>query len=365
MKGQRGQGKQIRQFILNEVRNHPKDIVHFTEKNFQITRQAVYRHTHTLIENGFLVAEGNTRKKTYKLKVITKKEIILPVSKNLQEDVIWREQVKSIMDGVVPQNVINICNYGFTEMVNNVVDHSVGSTIFIEAERTAVDIVIHIIDNGVGIFKKIQMALGLEDQRHAILELAKGKLTTDPQHHTGEGIFFSSRMFDSFSIIAGGLYFIHTEVGKDWLIGNDWFIEDTPEVKGTEVTMKININSNRTEKAVFEKYSSENDDDFGFTRTIIPVSLAKYEGENLVSRSQAKRLLARVEKFKEVVFDFDRVETVGQAFTDEIFRVFAQQNPQVHIVFINANAEVERNITRAKQAGTNFLAALEQSLEKE
>lgn len=62
MKGKHGQGKEIRQFILNEVRNHPKDIVHFTEEKFQITRQAIYRHTHTLINKGYLVAEGNTRK---------------------------------------------------------------------------------------------------------------------------------------------------------------------------------------------------------------------------------------------------------------------------------------------------------------
>ena len=56
-----------------------------------------------------------------------------------------------------------------------------------------------------GIFKKIQKALDLLDERHAILELAKGKLTTDPKHHTGEGIFFTSRMFDEFTILSGGV----------------------------------------------------------------------------------------------------------------------------------------------------------------
>jgi len=36
--------------------------------------------------------------------------------------------------------------------------------------------------------------------------LAKGKLTTDPKRHSGEGIFFSSRMFDEFDILSGGVF---------------------------------------------------------------------------------------------------------------------------------------------------------------
>jgi hypothetical protein len=54
------------------------------------------------------------------------------------------------------------------------------------------------------------------------------------------------------------------------------------------------------------------------------VRLAKYGNDQLISRSQAKRLLARIELFKIVLFDFSGVETIGQAFADEIFRVFAQ-----------------------------------------
>lgn len=46
----------------------------------------------------------------------------------------------------------------------------------------------------------------------------------------------------------------------------------------------------------------------------------------LDSRSQAKRLLARVDKFKKVIFDFDDVEPIGQAFADEVFCVFAKQH---------------------------------------
>lgn len=348
--------KSIRQFILDEVDKSSQDIVRLTGAKFGITRQAVNRHIHKLINDGLIIAEGSTRQRQYKLKPIAKKEITLSISKRLQEDVIWREEINPLL-GEVPKNILDICNYGFTEMINNVIDHSDGSSVLIEIELTKVNIIIAICDNGVGIFKKIKTELGLDDLRHAILELSKGKLTTDPQHHTGEGIFFSSRMFDEFSIISGGLFFIHNAIGHDWLIED----EEEQKENGTCIEMHINTNSKRTLKEVFDKYSY-GDDDFGFTRTIVPVSLAKYGDENLISRSQAKRLLARFDKFREVVLDFKGIDAIGQAFADEIFRVFTLKNPHLHIMFINANAEIEKSIARAIQNGKDSLAALKSSI---
>lgn len=51
--------------------------------------------------------------------------------------------------------------------------------------------------------------MNLDDERHAVLELAKGKFTTDPDNHTGEGIFFSSRIFDEFAVLSGDVYYAH------------------------------------------------------------------------------------------------------------------------------------------------------------
>ena len=75
-------------------------------------------------------------------------------------------------------------------MLNNVIDHSRGEKVEIFLERTATSIEILIRDNSEGIFKKIQRELGLIDERQALLELVKGKLTTAPDNHSGEGIFF-------------------------------------------------------------------------------------------------------------------------------------------------------------------------------
>jgi uncharacterized protein (DUF1330 family) len=78
------------------------------------------------------------------------------------------------------------------------------------------------------------------------------------------------------------------------------------------------------------------------------VRLAQYGNERLVSRSQAKRLLANVDKFKIVIFDFSKVEAIGQAFADEVFRVFKKQHLEIQIFDLNTNEEVKKMINRAR-----------------
>ena len=106
--------------------------------------------------------------------------------------------------------------------------------------------------------------------------------------------------------------------------------------------MSLSNHTSRTPKKVFDKFTS----DFNFTKTVVPVKLARYDESELISRSQAKRLLARVELFKTVILDFHEVEVIGQAFADEIFRVFARQHPDIEFVPIHANSVIKRMIAR-------------------
>ena len=115
---------------------------------------------------------------------------------------------------------------------------------------------------------------------------------------------------------------------------------------GTSVFMKLKNNTARTAKKVFDDYTS--DDDYGFTKTIVPVRLAQYGHEKLVSRSQAKRLLAGIDRFKIVIFDFEGVETIGQSFADEVLRVFQLKHQEIEIHYVNAATEVEQMIKRAR-----------------
>jgi hypothetical protein len=221
--------------------------------------------------------------------------------------------------------------------MNNAIEHSAGKEVIVSVEKTAIATQMSIMDDGQGVFKKIQREFGLYNEHDAVLELAKGKLTTDPARHSGEGIFFTSRMFDQFTILSGTVSFIHTQgQAEDWVFDNE-----TPS-DGTAVIMDLTNTASRTTKEVFDRFTSG--DDYGFTKTTIPVALAKYDDEQLISRSQAKRLLARIDKFKVVLFEFYKVDMIGQAFADEVFRVFAQAHPDMELYAVGVTPAVERMI---------------------
>jgi len=333
-------GKDIRHFILSNVGKHPRDIASLAAEHFQVTRQAVNKHLKKLVVEMALTPDGRTRHRSYKLAALFEWRKEYSLSSKLEEDQVWEKDI-SLALGKLPQNVMEIWHFCFTEMFNNAVDHSNGSTIYVEVANTAANTQLLLMDDGVGIFKKIQNAMGLLDERHAILELAKGKLTTDPKHHTGQGIFFTSRLVDSFDILSGSVFFTHTFGEQE-----DWILEKPKFWKGTAVFLKLDNHSARTDKSIFDQYSSG--EDYGFTKTVVPVKLAQYGEDKLISRSQAKRLLARVELFKSVWFDFNGVESIGQAFADEIFRVFARSHPEIEIVSFNANAEVRQLVQAAR-----------------
>ncbi|MBA2659484.1 MAG: STAS-like domain-containing protein [Nitrosospira sp.] len=125
---------------------------------------------------------------------------------------------------------------------------------------------------------------------------------------------------------------------------DDYLSHNDHKNKGTHIIMSIALASDRTLKSVFDAFTGDQEEDFVFNKTIVPVKLAIYEGENLLSRSQAKRILNRIEKFKKVVLNFKGVDMIGQAFADEIFRVFARKNPHIELLPLNASEEVSKTI---------------------
>lgn len=331
----RGRGEDVRTFIVANVARHPADIVRRTAETFGCTRQAVHRHIQWLVDEGALLESGKTRSRTYALAELISWSQSFPVASCGDEGDIWLRYVRDLLRPLAT-NVMAIWQYGFTEMFNNALDHAQASTITVDVVKTAAGSVVSIRDDGVGIFRKIQAALGLLDERHAVLELAKGKFTTDPQRHSGEGIFFSSRMFDQFSITSGSVTFSHQAKAPE-----DWILE-AEESGGTTVRMELGNHTARSINKVFKQFTSG--DDFGFTKTVVPVRLAQYGDDNLVSRSQAKRLIVRFEKFRTVVLDFKGVLLIGQAFADEVFRVFALDHPEVELIPMNANKDVRQMI---------------------
>ncbi len=336
----RDRGEAIRHFILDHVEQHPSDVVRLVMEKFGISRQAVNRHIHNLIKQGAITGKGSTRNRSYHLAPALRWSSEYTIAQGLAEDRVWREDIAPQL-GELPDHISEIWQYGFTEMFNNAIDHSGGSRIIVRLEKTATTSEIMILDNGEGIFKKIQRALGLADERHAVLELAKGKFTTDPERHTGEGIFFSSRMFDRFDILSGGVFFTHQFSDEE-----DWIFERDESEYGTAVWMRLDNQASRSMEKIFNRFAEP--EEYSFSKTVVPVRLAQYGDDRLVSRSQARRVLNRVDCFRTVIFDFEGVDTIGQAFADEVFRVFARLHSDIELHAINMSEQVTRMASRAK-----------------
>jgi anti-sigma regulatory factor (Ser/Thr protein kinase) len=337
----RARSEDVRAFILRNI-GKPGLSTRVAE-HFSITRQAVNRHLQLLVDEGALVGDGNTRNRSYKLAATSSVSFSYKTDDKLEEDVVWRQDIRPFI-GAMPENVLDIWNWAFTEMFNNAIDHSAGTAIYVTISKTALDTEISIADNGVGIFTKIQRELDLLDERQAIFELSKGKLTTDTKNHSGQGIFFTSRIVSNFDILSGGVYFSH-EIESE----SDWVLERKTYASGTTVFLKVENHTARSVRKVMDQFSAKGS--YGFNKTIVPVKLAKYGTDQLVSRSQAKRVLTRVELFSQVVFDFSGVDTIGQAFADQIFRVFAQEHPNVNLIPSRTNRDINGTIQAAIKGG--------------
>ena len=310
-------------------------------KEIGVSRQVANGYLHALVQDGLIEAEGSTQARIYHLRTLSQMERTYPRA-GLAEDVVWREDFAPRMADL-PDNVRGIWQYVVTEMINNAIDHSGSRTVRVGLRRNALFTEAWVADDGEGIFLKIQRVFDLYDPREAILELAKGKLTTDPQNHSGEGIFFSTKMVDAFDIQSGRLRFRHN------LHAPDMLSEHSNGAPGTQVWMRLANHSTRTTTMIFDEFA--NPEDYTFDKTLVPVRLAQHEGEKLVSRSQAKRLAHRFERFKRVVLDFEGVDEIGQAFADELFRVFAASHPDVRLTPINTAPRVADMVRRALSAG--------------
>ncbi len=327
--------------LLKAVAEHPRDLVRMVAAQLGLTRARISMRVRELVARGYLVKIGTTRPQY--VPGINRRLVRAYPREGLAEDRVWFLDLLPLLQHL-PRNILDIAHHGVTEMVNNAVDHSDGSHVTVLMDCNRQRLLFLVIDDGVGIFRKITRALDLPDERLALFELSKGKLTTDPSRHSGEGIFFTSRIFDRFQIMSGGLRFNH-DASQDFDLLDEFELQALED--GTAVNMEISITSDRQIKAVFDEYSS-GPDDYDFAHTVVPVRLAKIGDENLISRSQAKRLLQRVDKFRSVVFDFADVNTIGQAFADEIFRVFANAHPGVELIAIHAAPEVQQMIRRAE-----------------
>lgn len=260
-------------------------------------------------------------------------------NRNISEDTILKrlKQETGIFENI-PGNVAGLAGYAFCEMLNNAIEHSRSKLIRIDLQKDHGQITFSVADKGMGIFNNIRKKKSLASNMEAIQDLLKGKQTTEPQAHSGEGIFFTSKAADILVIQSSQKKLVFNNLLEDI------FIRDIRNVPGTKVNFSVSINTQKQLDDIFRKYT---DSSYQFSKTEVRVKLYS-SGSEYISRSQARRIVTGLEKFKTITLDFNGVETVGQAFADEVFRVWKSGHPAVAIIIKNANENVEFMIKRAQ-----------------
>ena len=324
-------------YMLEKITESDPEFIRRTMEAFSISQNTVYRYLSELLDSGAV-----TRKKNGVYSIVNQtKQFTLRRDANelVDEQRIYERLIYDDYVGNLPENVRKIWDFSFTEMMNNAIDHSRAGevTIVVSANRAYTSIIIY--DNGIGIFKNIRNWFALDSIEDAIAELFKGRITTDSANHSGEGIFFTSRFIDDFAVISDGKVFTHNryeEIITD-VSGTPGF-EKWENLKGTIVVMKQSNSSNKKVEEIIWRFSDENTSEF--SKTSIPVK--EFFETYPVSRSQAKRLCARLDVFKEIELDFNGVSDMGQGFADEVFRVFRNRHPDIEIKASNMSQNVER-----------------------
>ena len=329
--------EQVIQYMLKLIAANDKKLVSKILDAFdgEISKSSVYNCLNKLCEEGIIKNNGTS----YEL-VTTEHSFEYQNNGSLGEDRIFEKDIAPLIAGL-PQNVFSVWRYAFTEMMNNAIEHSAASAICVAVLKNALSTVIIIADNGMGIFNNIRNYVKKEKNEDISLEesatlLFAGKFTTAESMHSGEGIFFTSHLMDSFMIVSESVVFSRDN------FSDLNFESHTFDDQSTTVIMELDNNSKKTTREIFNRFS---DIDEGFIKTQIPIAHI-FSCAGPVSRSEARRLGELIVKFKEIELDFINVEEVGQAFVHELFIVWQRNNPDVKLTVSNACDDVDFMIRR-------------------
>ena len=299
------------------------------------SRQALSLHMRRLLQTGQVVRAGTTRGARYTLAGRTSTGGSVSrhlLTQGLAEDRVWEGlAIRLNLGRTLRPHVEAIVRYAFTEMLNNAMEHSESDRCSIRFNLEAGTVSFEVRDPGIGVFHSIASKLGFPDEETALIELLKGRTTTMREAHTGEGIFFTARVADRFMLRSHRIQ-VEWDRGKD-----DVFVSQRRLLAGTAVHFVIQRSTRRRLADVFHEFAPK-EYDFQFQKTKVLVKLLQ---RDYVSRSEARRLLANLEKFREIVLDFRKVTSVGQGFADEIFRVFARRYPAIRMTTENTNPVID------------------------
>ena len=312
------------------------------EKELGYSRQYTVRLLNRLMSQGEIHRRGKTRAAKYfpgKASGEANHLELIKERQGLSEYVVFDEVTKRMkLNAKLNKNCLTIFDYAFTEMLNNAIDHSHSKKVWINVEADHANITFVIKDLGIGAIESIKQGFEISDDFLALEHIFKGKQTTAKEAHSGQGIFFTSKVVDTYKIATSRMEFAIDNIKADE------FLRGIRQRKGTTVTCKIKINTRRKIKDVFDEYT---DDDYAFNRNTVIINLSK--PKRLMSRSEAKRLLLGLDEYSVLDFNFKNVDEVGQGVCDEIFRVYANRNPGKVLSYHGASDIVRYMIERSRK----------------
>ncbi len=325
----------IKRYMLEKIRKDDVEYLQKTTCNFQISNTTVKRYIRECLQQQILV-EDESAACGYRLKKQEYRCEYAAEDGLAEDDIYYRDILPLLND--VSEETQHIWCYAFMEMLNNAIEHAQCKHIYCRVVKDVLYTEITITDDGIGIFKNVQNYLAAVlgknvTYQEVLAELYKGKMTTASCNHSGEGIFFSSKTMDEFAIWSDDAVYVEGVQDRTQFVQNHLIAYYT-RLKhiGTVVMMKLENQSSRKLGEVFDMYAPI---DEGFVKTRIPIKEVCTGGQPM-ARSQARKILWRLEQFEKVEFDFSEISFMGQGFADEVFRVFKERHPAVEIIPIHA-----------------------------
>jgi anti-sigma regulatory factor (Ser/Thr protein kinase) len=328
-------------WITPAATDHPHDLADHVAARLKVTRRTANKALTRLVELQWLVREGSRSKPRYQPGLLRQVARTYPLA-GLEEDLPWMRDFAPYFH--LSREVQRMTQHAFCELLNNAIDHSEGTAVTVSLRQTPSHVQLLVSDDGRGVFDKIHEAFSLEDPTLAMLELSKGKLTSQPQRHTGRGLFFTSKLADVFDLHANQ----HAFQRRDWDAGG-WQQGKALKHQGTSVFAAIALDTTRTLDGVLRAYSATGTG-MAFERTVVPLRLLVNPMSGLDSRAQARRVSARLQQFRQAEVDFHGISSVGHGFVDELFRVFASQQPSLQLTPVNMSPDVATMVDSVRLA---------------
>ena len=332
--------KKIKDHLLRKIDADKNDLIAKISEEFSISATSIKRYIDAEIANAHIIRDSY-RMCGYSLS-FTGRELNYEIASIAEREdaILFKEILPLITAG---RKAMDIWNYVLPGIFGNAIEHSEGKSVSVYVRSNCLYTRVTIADNGVGIFKKIMEAMSSYGHREpmvedAVAELYKGKFTSDPAKYAGEGIFYAMRLLDKFAVISeGNVIRSGFEEDPSYLRSHLLGYAMRPTDNGTVVVMQLENDTQKELSEILAEYAGSAE---GGLKTTIPVFEACMDRDPL-ARSQARRLTARLEAFREVILDFEKTGMMGQGFADEVFRVFKNSHPEVKLTPVGMNPVVD------------------------